>query len=99
MKITEKALKNLILQELNDLVSTQNTPLQVQSDFEAGPLNNYANTIRQNIAQMHKIVNENEIDDRILRDFKKIILGDLYAGLSYLEGAVDASLKNNDEDI
>ena len=99
MKITKKTLKDLILKELNDLASTQNIPVQILTDIEAGPLNNYADTFRQKVERMHQIINKNEFDDRILRDFKKNVLGDLFAALGYLESAVDASLRKTNEDI
>ena len=79
MKISKKSLKNIILQELNDIVSMQDDPTRVTSDFETFAFTNHMNAILGNIQQMEKIIREDEgLDRKTLILFKEKQLEDIH---------------------
>ena len=47
MKITSQDIKEMILRELTDLVSTQDDTYGTQRDFEISPFQNYSRVIRE----------------------------------------------------
>ena len=97
MKITKKSLKNMILQELNDLVAVRDDPARVENDFETFAFTNHMNAIHGNIQQMDKIIREDEgLDRKTLINFKEKVLEDLHMAISHLEGAIEARLKEQD---
>ncbi len=98
MKITKKELKKMILQEFNDLASTQDDPVRTLAGFEAHAFNNHIQAILGNLSQMDKIVRENEgLDRKTLVLFKEKALADLHMAVSHLEGAITDRLKHQNE--
>ena len=93
MNITKKELKKMILQEYNQLVSTQDDPGGVLGGFETMAFNNHIQAIMGNLSQMDKIVRQNEsLDRKTLILFKEKALADLHMAVSHLEGAITARL-------
>ena len=100
MKITKNELKNMILQEMNDLVSAQDNPVRTLGGFEAYAFENHMRAIMQNMSQMDKIIRENDgLDRKTLILFKEKVLEDLHMAVSHLEGAIASRLKDQNEDI
>ena len=100
MKITKNELKNMILQEYNQLASTQDDPVRTLAGFETHAFNNHMQAILGNLSQMDKIVRENEgLDRKTLILFKEKALADLHMAVSHLEGAITSRLKDQNEDI
>ena len=56
MKFGKKELKDMILNELNDLVSSQDDPTRVTNDFETFAFTNHINAILGNVKQMEKVI-------------------------------------------
>lgn len=93
MKITEQEIKNMILSELNDLVSTQDDVYGAQRQFEISPFSNYANAIRQNAERMVKVLeSSDDYDRRALVDFKDRVIPDLHLAISQVENKINALL-------
>jgi hypothetical protein len=100
MKISKKSLKNIILQELNDIVSMQDDPTRVTSDFETFAFTNHMNAILGNIQQMEKIIREDEgLDRKTLILFKEKQLEDIHMAISFVEGAIDERLNKQNENF
>ena len=100
MKISKKNLKNMILQELNDIVSTQDDPTRVTSDFETYAFTNHMNAILENVKQMEKIIREDEgLDRKTLILFKEKELEDLHMAISFVGDAIEARLKEQNADF
>lgn len=90
MKISIKDVKKMIIQELNDLVSTQDDVYGAQRDFEISPFENYSRVIRENAAKMVEILdNSDHYDRRALVDFKERELPDLHLALDAIEDKIN----------
>ena len=99
-KITKKELKNIILQELNQLASTQDDALGTLAGFETFAFENHMNAIMQNLKQMDSIIREDEgLSRQALVLFKTKVLEDLHMAISHLEGAIDARLKKQNDNF
>tara|TARA_R110002110_G_scaffold379363_1_gene589878 strand:+ start:68 stop:370 length:303 start_codon:yes stop_codon:yes gene_type:complete len=93
MKITKKELKKIILQEYNQLASTQDDPTGTMGDFKTFAFEAHINAIKGNLSQMDKIIRQDEgLDRKSLILFKETILEDLHVAVSHLEGAIEARL-------
>ena len=100
MKISKKNLKNMILQELNDLVSTQDDSTRTISDFETYAFTNHMNAILENVKQMEKVIREDEgLDRKTLILFKEKELEDLHMAISFVGDAIEARLKEQNADF
>jgi len=100
MKITKNELKNMILQEMNDLVSTEYNPRKVLGGFETYAFENHMKAIMQNMSALDKIIREDEgLSRPTLVLFKEKVLEDLHMAVSHLEGAITARLKDQNENI
>jgi hypothetical protein len=100
MKITKKELKEIILQELNDVASSQDDPIGTLKDFETFAFTNHIEAIMGNFNQMDQIIREDEgLDRKTLIMFKEKLLADLHLAVSHLEGAIDARLKKQNENF
>tara|TARA_R110000824_G_scaffold363210_2_gene551221 strand:+ start:445 stop:747 length:303 start_codon:yes stop_codon:yes gene_type:complete len=100
MKITKKELKRIILQEYNQLASTQDDPVGAIGDFKTFAFETHINAIKGNLSQMDKIIRQDEgLDRKSLILFKETILEDLHMAVSHLEGAIEARLKKQNEDF
>lgn len=90
MKITTNDIKKMILQELTDLVSTQDDLYGAGRSHEISPFENYARVIRENAGRMIEILeNSDSYDERALIDFKKRVLPDLHLALDSIENKIN----------
>tara|TARA_R110000824_G_scaffold28652_7_gene96079 strand:+ start:14694 stop:14996 length:303 start_codon:yes stop_codon:yes gene_type:complete len=100
MKFGKKELKDMILNELNDLVSSQDDPTRVTNDFETFAFTNHINAILGNVKQMEKVIREDEgLDRKTLISFKEKELEDLHMAISFVGDAIDARLKEQNADL
>ena len=100
MKFTKKELKDMILQEYNQLASARDKGVNTLAGFEAHAFNNHIQAILGNLSQMDKIVRENEgLDRKTLILFREKAVADLHMAVSHLEGAIDARLNAQNENI
>ena len=100
MKFGKKELKDMILRELNDMVSSQDDPIRVTNDFETFAFTNHINAILGNVQQMEKVIREDEgLDRKTLISFKEKELEDLHMAISFVGDAIDARLKEQNADI
>ena len=91
MKITSQDIKEMILRELTDLVSTQDDTYGTQRDFEISPFQNYSRVIRENASKMVEILQSSDSYDRkALVDFKERELPDLHLALDAVENKITA---------
>tara|TARA_R110002020_G_scaffold444992_2_gene656710 strand:- start:815 stop:1099 length:285 start_codon:yes stop_codon:yes gene_type:complete len=89
MKITSQDIKEMILRELTDLVSTQDDTYGTQRDFETSPFQNYSRVIRENASKMVEILQSSDSYDRkALVDFKERELPDLHLALDAVENKI-----------
>ena len=89
MKITSQDIKEMILRELTDLVSTQDDTYGTQRDFEISPFQNYSRVIRENASKMVEILQSSDSYDRkALVDFKERELPDLHLALDAVENKI-----------
>ena len=94
MKIGEKELKRMILQELEGHIAGEYKPTAVENEFKTHAFTSQMRAIQQNLHQMCKIVDTDEgLNREVLVNFKDKLLGDLYQGISFVEGALDDRLK------
>lgn len=94
MKISMDEVKKMILQELNDLVSTQDVPYETERAYKTSPFQNYARVIRENAARLVEILDSSDdYDRRSLIDFKERELPDLHLALDAIENKINDLLK------
>jgi hypothetical protein len=95
MKISMYEIKKLILQELSDLVSTQDTPYESERAYKTNPFQNYARVIKENAARLVEILDSSDdYDRRSLINFKKRELPDLHLALDAIENKINDILKD-----
>jgi len=100
MKITTKELKKIILQEMNDLVSTGVNPQKVLGGFETMAFENHMRAIMENMSALDAIIREDTaLNRRTLILFKEKVLQDLHVAVSHLEGAITDRLKKQDGNL
>lgn len=98
MKVTKSELKEIILQEMNDLVPSDFNPSQVLNRYQTHVFTTEVNAILANMDQMAKEIRQNDGLKRIdLVNMKEKVFDDLYAKISYVEDVLDARLKRKDE--
>ena len=98
MKITKSELKEIILQEMNELVPSDFNPSQVLNRYQTSVFTTEVNAILANMDQMAKEIQKNDGLKRIdLVNMKEKVFDDLYAKISYVEDVLDAKLKRKDE--
>ena len=98
MKITKEDLKKLIIQELTDIVATTDAPTTAMNDFNIGIFKTECNAVRGNLENIDKIVRtDDNLDRKTLIFVKENLLGDLYQGISFVEGAINDRLKDTNE--
>lgn len=94
MKISMDEVKKMILQELNDLVSTQDVPYETERAYKTSPFQNYSRVIRENAARLVEILDSSDdYDRRSLIDFKERELPDLHLALDAIENKINDLLK------
>jgi len=98
MKVTKSELKEIILQEINELVPSDFNPSQVLNRYQTHVFTTEVNAILANMDQMAKEIQKNDGLKRIdLVNMKEKVFDDLYAKISYVEDVLDARLKRKDE--
>ena len=98
MKVTKSELKEIILQEMNELVPSDFNPSQVLNRYQTHVFTTEVNAILANMDQMAKEIQKNDGLKRIdLVNMKEKVFDDLYAKISYVEDVLDARLKRKDE--
>jgi len=98
MKITKSELKEIILQEMNELVPSDFNPSQVLNRYQTHVFTTEVNAILANMDQMAKEIQKNDGLERMdLVNMKEKVFDDLYAKISYVEDVLDARLKRKDE--
>ena len=98
MKVTKSELKEIILQEINELVPSEYNPSQVLNRDQTHIFTTEVNAILANMDQMAKEIQKNDGLKRIdLVNMKEKVFDDLYAKISYVEDILDARLKRKDE--
>ena len=96
MKITRAELKEIILQEFADRSSPILNPVATLNDYETKI---FDNAVTANLAQLEKVLREDETLDR--KDFvyfKEKVLDDVYQSVAFVESAIDDRLKTKNED-
>ena len=99
MKITKSELKEIVLQEISDRLSSIDNPVAVLNDYETEVFDNYVNAVTVNLTQLEKIIREDETLNR--EDFvyfKEKVLDDVYQKIAFVESAIDSRLKTKNED-
>ena len=98
MKVTKSELKEIILQEINELVPSDYNPGQVLNRYQTNVFTTEVNAILANMDQMAKEIQKNDGLERMdLVNMKEKVFDDLYAKISYVEDVLDARLKRKDE--
>jgi len=97
MKIGEKELKKMILQELEGHIAGEYKPTAVENDFKTHAFTSQMRAIQQNLHQMCEIVDKDEgLSREVLVNFKDKLVGDLYQGVNYLESIIDNRLRDSE---
>ena len=100
MKLRKEKLKEMILQEYNNLVSSGEATTRALGDFETFTFENHIKAILANMEQMDGIIRKDgNLNRKTLILMKEKMLEDLYVAIGHLEGAIDARLKNQNEDL
>ena len=98
MKVTKSELKEIILQEINELVPSDYNPGQVLNRYQTHVFTTEVNAILANMDQMAKEIQKNDgLDRKDLVNMKEKVFDDLYAKISYVEDVLDARLKRKNE--
>ena len=98
MKVTKSELKEIILQEINELVPSDYNPGQVLNRYQTNVFTTEVNAILANMDQIAKEIQKNDGLERMdLVNIKEKVFDDLYAKISYVEDVLDAKLKRKDE--
>ena len=98
MKVTKSELKEIILQEINELVPSDYNPGQVLNRYQTNVFTTEVNAILANMDQIAKEIQKNDGLERMdLVNIKEKVFDDLYAKISYVEDVLDARLKRKDE--
>ena len=98
MKVTKSELKEIILQEINELVPSDYNPGQVLNRYQTNVFTTEVNAILANMDQMAKEIQKNDGLERMdLVNMKEKVFDDLYAKISYVEDVLDARLKRKNE--
>ena len=97
MKIGEKELRKMILQELDGHIAGEYNSTAVENDFRTHAFTSQMRVIQQNLHRMGEIVRDDEgLSRQVLVNFKEKLIGDLYQGVSYLESTIDSRLKHTE---
>jgi|10_taG_2_1085330.scaffolds.fasta_scaffold103144_2 t-SNARE complex subunit (syntaxin) len=102
MKFNKQDLRDLIREQLQEsgLVSTHASVVGIEDSVETFAFENHANAIRGNLDQMGKIINQDSnLERKSLVLFKEKVLEDLKVGIDFLEGAIEAKLKDQIEGL
>tara|TARA_R100000664_G_scaffold20037_1_gene29233 strand:+ start:232 stop:531 length:300 start_codon:yes stop_codon:yes gene_type:complete len=98
MKVTKSELKEIILQEINELVPSEYNPGQVLNRYQTHIFTTEVNAILANMDQMAKEIKKNDgLERKDLINMKEKVFDDLYAKISYVEDVLDTRLKRKDE--
>jgi len=98
MKVTKSELKEIILQEINELVPSDFNPSQVLNRYQTHVFTTEVNAILANMDQMAKEIRQNDGLKRIdLVNMKEKVFDDLYAKISYVEDVLNDRMKRKDE--
>ena len=98
MKVTKSELKEIILQEINELVPSDYNPGQVLNRYQTHVFTTEVNAILANMDQMAKEIQKNDgLARKDLVYIKEKLFDDLYAKISYVEDVLDERLKRKDE--
>ena len=98
MKVTKSELKEIILQEINELVPSDYNPGQVLNRYQTNVFTTEVNAILANMDQIAKEIQKNDGLERMdLVNIKEKVFDDLYAKISYVEDVLDTRLKRKDE--
>tara|TARA_R110001583_G_scaffold31800_4_gene108610 strand:- start:4486 stop:4785 length:300 start_codon:yes stop_codon:yes gene_type:complete len=98
MKITKNELREIILQEVHELMPSEFNPSQVLNRFETNVFSTHVNAILSNMDQMVKEISQNDgLTRKNLVFAKEKILDDIFQKASYVEDVIDARLRRKDE--
>lgn len=96
MKINEKILKNLILNELNSVVSTQDDAHGTLDDFETGKFENNSRVIVETLQSLIMMVTKDDtLSDKELKFLKRVLTDNILVRTNYVISAIDARLAGN----
>jgi|LUMV01.1.fsa_nt_gb L-fucose isomerase-like protein len=97
MKVDEKELRKMILQELEGHIAGEYNSTAIENNFKTHAFTSQMRAIQQNLHQMCKIVSKDEgLSREVLVNFKDKLVGDLYQGVSYLESTIDNRLRDSE---
>ena len=98
MKVTKSELKEIILQEINELVPSEYNPSQVLNRYQTNVFTTEVNAVLANMDQMAKEIQKNDgLARKDLVYIKEKLFDDLYAKISYVEDILNVRLKRKDE--
>jgi|TARA_R110002020_G_scaffold181040_3_gene375790 hypothetical protein len=98
MKITKSELKEIILQEINELVPSDFNPSQVLNRYQTNVFTTEVNAVLANMDQMAKEIQKNDgLTRKDLVFIKEKLFDDLYAKISYVEDVLNDRMKRKDE--
>ena len=98
MKVTKSELKEIILQEINELVPSDYNPSQVLNRYQTNIFTTEVNAVLANMDQMAKEIQENDgLTRKDLVFIKEKLFDDLYAKISYVEDVLNDRMKRKDE--
>jgi len=98
MKITKSELKEIILQEMNELVPSDFNPSQVLNRYQTNVFTTEVNAVLANMDQMAKEIQKNDgLTRKDLVFIKEKLFDDLYAKISYVEDVLNDRMKRKDE--
>jgi uncharacterized protein with ATP-grasp and redox domains len=98
MKITKSELKEIILQEINELVPSEYNSSQVLNRYQTNVFTTEVNAVLANMDQMAKEIQKNDgLARKDLVYIKEKLFDDLYAKIAYVEDILNVRLKRKDE--
>ncbi len=98
MKVTKSELKEIILQEINELVPSDFNPSQVLNRYQTNVFTTEVNAVLANMDQMAKEIQKNDgLTRKDLVFIKEKLFDDLYAKISYVEDVLNDRMKRKDE--
>ena len=96
MKLNKKILKNLILNELNAVVSTQDMGMGALDDFETGKFENNSRVIVETLQSLIMMVTKDDtLSDKELKFLKRVLTDNVLVRTNYVISAIDARLAGN----
>ena len=97
MKINIEDVRKMIIQELNDLVSTQDDPEKALNSYKSSSYDQYANAIRGNAAAMVKVLGmHDDLERKSLVDFRDRVIPDLHLAIDSIKSKIDAMLESEE---